>query len=199
MQLWGMLETLQSIPLWLFLCFALLLVALAWWQAPRIRPQLVGFKNSKTNKDQPRNNINYWGWRLFYLFLAMISGLVFESIIWQQSTLVNTVDAEGNNITQAIPVSYGVKRRAWQIGLKPLPTLVSIPAGKFMMGSKDDASEQPVHEVVIPKAFLMSQHEVTFEQYDYFIWTMHETGLQNLSTGDPVDYEYPNDEGWGEE
>ena len=192
-----MLETLQSIPLWLFLCFALLLVALAWWQAPRIRPQLVGFGTTKANRDQPRNNISYWGWRLFYLFLAMVSGLVLESILWQQSTEVKTKDAEGKDITQPIPASYAVKRRWWQIGIKPLPTLVPIPAGKFMMGDEDSFGAQPIHEVSIPKAFQMSQHEITFEQYDYFIWRMHEAGLKYLSTGSPVDYEYPNDQGWG--
>ena len=114
MQLWAMLETLQSIPIWLFLCFALLLVALAWWQAPRIRPQLVGFGNTQPNKDHPQSNLKYWSTRLSYLFYAMVIALVIDSIIRQQSTLVNTVDAEGNNITQAISVSYGVKRRAWQ-------------------------------------------------------------------------------------
>ena len=190
MQLWAMLETLQSIPIWLFLCFALLLVALAWWQAPRIRPQLVGFRNSKTTKDQSQNNLSYWGWRLFYFFLIIIGGLLIESGIKQQFREVGILKIN-------LPESYSLKLRWWQLGFKPLPTLVSIPAGKFMMGDEVSFGAQPVHEVSIPKAFLMSQHEVTFEQYDYFIWTMHEAGLQNLSTGSPVDYEYPIDQGWG--
>ena len=201
MQLWGMLETLTSFPLWLYLCFALLFLALAWWQAPRICPQLVGYEHLNTkassSKGQAQSNLSYWGQRLFYLFLFMFSLLALESIIWQQSTFVNSQDAEGKKITQAIPMNYAVKHRLWQLGIKPLPTLVSIPAGKFMMGSDTSRTEQPIHDVSIPQAFHMSQHEVTFEQYDYFIWRMHEAGLKHRSTSESVDYEYPNDEGWG--
>lgn len=193
-----MLETLQSLPLWLFLCFALLLVALAWWQAPRIRPQLIGFGRTQKNKDQLKNAIKYWAWRLLYLCLVMVIALVVESIIWQRSTVVKTEDAEGKLLIQPLPVSYAVKRRLWQIGIKPLPTLISIPAGKFMMGEEEPSyRSQPIHEVSIPQAFLISQHEITFEQYDYFIWQMHETGLKNRPTNNPIDYEYPDDDGWG--
>ena len=44
--------------------------------------------------------------------------------------------------------------------------LVYIPAGEFMMGSNDGASnEQPVHKVTISKGFYMGVTEVTQAQY----------------------------------
>ncbi len=51
------------------------------------------------------------------------------------------------------------------------PTMVVVPAGKFMMGSAptegDRASgEGPQHEVTIAKPFALSKTEITFEQWD---------------------------------
>ena len=52
------------------------------------------------------------------------------------------------------------------------PAMVVVPAGRFRMGwvSGLDCrySEKPVHDVVIPQAFALSVHEVTFEDYDRF-------------------------------
>ena len=48
-------------------------------------------------------------------------------------------------------------------------TLVSIPAGKFQMGSVDgEFDEKPVHEVTISQPFFMSATEVTNAQYEQF-------------------------------
>ena len=64
------------------------------------------------------------------------------------------------------------------------PEMVVIPAGRFRMGCVSGLvcydNEKPVHEVTIPRAFALSVHEVTFDDYDRFT--------------------YPNkvdDEGWG--
>ncbi|HEY5717063.1 MAG TPA: SUMF1/EgtB/PvdO family nonheme iron enzyme [Motiliproteus sp.] len=66
------------------------------------------------------------------------------------------------------------------------PNMVVIPAGEFLMGDQDrrgDDNELPVHPVTIAKPFALSQHEVTFADYDLFA----------LNTGRPL----PSDEGWG--
>ena len=49
--------------------------------------------------------------------------------------------------------------------------MIVIPAGKFIMGSPEnesdqDASEGPPHEVTIAKPFAVSKFEVTFEEWD---------------------------------
>ena len=52
------------------------------------------------------------------------------------------------------------------------PTMVVVPAGKFMMGSPESekgrsmSDEGPQHEVTIPKPFAVSKTEVTFAQWD---------------------------------
>ena len=48
------------------------------------------------------------------------------------------------------------------------PEVVEIPAGRFLMGSDEYDSEQPVREVVISKPFALGKYEVTFAEYDAF-------------------------------
>lgn len=48
----------------------------------------------------------------------------------------------------------------------PPPPMVTLPAGRFLMGSTRDIAEQPVHEVELTHAFLVLQTEVTQE-----LWT----------------------------
>ena len=66
------------------------------------------------------------------------------------------------------------------------PNMVVLRAGTFLMGDQDrggDDNERPVHPVTIGQRFALSQHEVTFAEYDLFA----------LTTGRPL----PDDEGWG--
>ncbi len=49
------------------------------------------------------------------------------------------------------------------------PTMVVVPAGKFMMGSADGVgldTEHPQHEVTIAKPFAVSKYEVTLAEWD---------------------------------
>ena len=53
------------------------------------------------------------------------------------------------------------------------PEMVVVPAGSFRMGCLNDdgdcdEDELPVHEVLIERAFAVSKHEVTFNDYDRF-------------------------------
>jgi formylglycine-generating enzyme required for sulfatase activity/serine/threonine protein phosphatase PrpC len=52
------------------------------------------------------------------------------------------------------------------------PVMVIIPAGKFNMGSKSsrNSDQRPRHEVTVAK-FAISQHEITFAEYDVFAKT----------------------------
>lgn len=89
-----------------------------------------------------------------------------------------------DNITGA---ANAVLRAVSQWNRVPLPRMVNIPAGEFIMGSSDDEvgrepSEGPVHTVQV-EAFQLASTEVTFKQYDVFA---RETGGI-----------FPHDEGWG--
>jgi formylglycine-generating enzyme required for sulfatase activity len=66
----------------------------------------------------------------------------------------------------------------------PIPQMVPITKGSFMMGSESGgADETPVHKVTIEDDFEIGKYEVTFEEYDYFC---KETSREK-----------PDDEGWG--
>ncbi len=72
--------------------------------------------------------------------------------------------------------------------LVPLPELVTIEPGCFLMGSPQgdgEDDEHPQHKVCFGSSFAMGAHEVTFEQYDVF-------GVQ---TGRDL----PDDNYWGRE
>ncbi|WP_049721580.1 bifunctional serine/threonine-protein kinase/formylglycine-generating enzyme family protein [Gilvimarinus polysaccharolyticus] len=47
------------------------------------------------------------------------------------------------------------------------PAMVVIPAGSFAMGGPD-ANASPVHNIYIKKRFAVSQHEITFDEYELF-------------------------------
>jgi formylglycine-generating enzyme required for sulfatase activity len=65
------------------------------------------------------------------------------------------------------------------------PDMVVVPAGEFLMGSTDDAEEQPVHNVVIPSPFAVGKFAVTFAEWDACV-----------ADGGCNGYK-PGEEGWG--
>jgi formylglycine-generating enzyme required for sulfatase activity len=77
--------------------------------------------------------------------------------------------------------------------------MVKVPGGKFMMGcveGRDDVvegecgdEEKPAREVTIARPFTMGQYEVTFLQYDYYLWNQNRKGDARAA--------YPSDQGWG--
>lgn len=83
-----------------------------------------------------------------------------------------------------------------------LPKMISIPGGEFVMGAEPDADIQqgkPQHSVTVP-AFLISETEITFAQYDAFAKATgkslpHDEGLGrgdrpviNIALQDMLDY-----------
>lgn len=48
------------------------------------------------------------------------------------------------------------------------PDMISIPAGSFYMGDKNDPVAMPVHKVTLARAFAISKFEITFDDYDIF-------------------------------
>jgi formylglycine-generating enzyme required for sulfatase activity len=85
------------------------------------------------------------------------------------------------------------------------PTMVVVPAGKFMMGSPEsekgrDESEGPQHEVTIAKPFAAGRTEVTFAEWDVCVaagacreahdskWGRDERPVINVSWDDAKQY-----------
>ena len=143
------------------------------WQAKRLHVTVGNEAQKKTTA--PANR--FWLTRISGLLLSLAIGLGTYT-----QYLVEKYD---------LPRVYQWQAMAWVLSInRPLPTLVSIPAGSFEMGSEDGGSdEKPVHRVTISERFSMGEHEVTFTQYDYFIWQMRQNGFSSA--------EYPKDENWG--
>ncbi len=119
------------------------------------------------------------------LLLAGVLGVFSESAWW----------ANENNL----PFGYALIKPLWALGMHaPLPEMVVIPKGQFTMGcveGRDDTvffcqeEETPAHEVSIAQPFTMGKHEVTFLQYDYYVWSQRRRGESGIN--------YPSDQGWG--
>ena len=97
------------------------------------------------------------------------------------------------------PASQPVKELTLDLGNKVTMKLVSIPSGKFMMGSpaseKDRFdSEGPQHEVTISKAFYMGGYSVTQEQYEQIMgknpsqFKGAQNPVENVSWDDAVEF-----------
>ena len=99
-----------------------------------------------------------WSWvRGGVIRLALISvvSLIGESVYWSNK--------------YGLPIDALKTRWSYKLGAPlPLPKLVEIPAGQFMMGSEPYEEEKPVHPVVIAQPFYLAQTETTFDQYDVF-------------------------------
>ena len=98
--------------------------------------------------------------------------------------------------TLAVAVGAAVLFALWGPGWGPGPAgftnsigldMVEIPAGSFQMGSIDDASQMPVHEVVIAKPFFISATVVTQQQWEDVMGTRPWVGegLYSATVADP--------------
>ncbi|RVU84784.1 formylglycine-generating enzyme family protein [Leucothrix sargassi] len=137
------------------------LCLLAWsalcmgiWQAQRLQIKAGDQAQAKPKVAAWR----FWGVRLSALLISLIIGVGAYS-----QYLARTYQLQSEYHWLAV---------AWVLGInRPYPELVEIPAGRFEMGSsKGNDDEKPIHTVIIPKKFFMGKHEVSFTQYDYYLW-----------------------------
>ena len=85
-------------------------------------------------------------------------------------------------VAQQEPRKPEKKRKA--VKLSSVPEMVTIPSGKFVMGSNHGTEDQkPAHKTIINEDFAIGKYEVTFSQYDAF--------------AKATKRKMPDDEGWG--
>ncbi len=100
-----------------------------------------------------------------------------------------------------LPFGYTVQKPLWFLmsltGNAPLPEMVDIQPGSFTMGclpGRDDVEDATcgeddvAHPVTLTKPFALGRYEITFREYDYYVWDQQRLGSQ---------IEYPADAGWG--
>ena len=193
------------LPLWLKIGLTVFVLLIAIWQVPRIRVRLSGNHSRNHTGCQEISSFKHWGKLITGLILFVVIGFLGDALLWT----LNTYKMAGAKYTvgedqadyqydQTLPLQYAYKKPLWHLGFVPIPTLINIPAGKFDMGNNvGKADEKPIHKVIISSDFLMSQYEITFEQYDYFIWRMRQENKHNKDYESNTAYSYPDDEDWG--
>lgn len=99
-----------------------------------------------------------------------------------------------------LPPSYILRKPLWWLGIAPMPEMVEIKPGRFTMGCKPErdvvdyitCNSNDARPVTVDKPYSLGKYEVTFLQYDYYVWDQKRKGRgQELN--------YPRDVGWGRE
>jgi|CXWL01.1.fsa_nt_gi formylglycine-generating enzyme required for sulfatase activity len=92
------------------------------------------------------------------------------------------------NVDVNMPLEIKLWNPLYQLGYKPSSELVTIPIikeGKFLFGDEDGEKSQ----LSISKPFQLGRYEVTYQQFDYYVWSkLREPKDQN-------NLKEPNDEG----
>jgi formylglycine-generating enzyme required for sulfatase activity len=150
-----------------------------WWE-------LFGFWKLAARGSLERTYLRWSATRasIIALVLAVLIGILGESAWWAQQN--------------GLPPAYTFIKPLWMLGYLPEPEMVEIPQGTFTMGcvvGRDDfdgkcaENETPARQVTIGRPFTMGKYEVTFLQYDTYVWHMRREGK--------TDIPYPVDQGWG--
>jgi formylglycine-generating enzyme required for sulfatase activity len=112
-----------------------------------------------------------WKARAQFLLLTLLFVFVGESFLWTRK--------------HSLPVDYMVLQQRFRLGYAPVPELVPISAGSLDMGEQNkkfvkelDKKDWPyfgvpgIH-IEIRHGFSLAKHEVTYEQFDYYVWETH--------------------------
>lgn len=148
-----------------------------WWHLAGI-PRLLRYRRLLTPKGSGEGRFLFWSRCCTLLHTAMIitvAGVLGESAWWANE--------------QNFPFVYVILKPLWWLGYVPEPEMVRIPPTgrptQFVMGCKGgrDApagrcpeGTTPAHPVTIGSPFYMGRYEVTFEQYDAYVWDQRRHG-----------------------
>ena len=149
-----------------------------WWHLAGWR-DLRLYRQLRPSKRSPASQFLFWSrWsaRGSLLLLAALAAFVGESYLWTHK--------------HELPVDYMLMQQRFRFGYNPLPKLEPIPepSGPFKIGEYDDefmqGIEQQYHqysgfpptEVRIDAPFTLGQTEVTYEQFDYYVWLQQRAG-----------------------
>jgi len=91
-----------------------------------------------------------------------------------------------------LPVDAMVLQQRFRLGYAPIPELVPIPPGAFDMGEQDRQFIESIPEEFLPNfglpgkhtevagAFDLGKYEVTYEEFDYYIWEQQRSGRRDV-------------------
>ena len=113
------------------------------------------------------------------LIVALAAGFAGESYFWARK--------------HDLPLESMLMRQRYRLGYAPLPTLVGIPAGSFDIGERDagflknlpkkslSLFGSPIKREPVANGFRLGTYEVTYEQYDYYVWEQEHAGKSALT------------------
>jgi formylglycine-generating enzyme required for sulfatase activity len=108
------------------------------------------------------------------VLLASLIALIAESYWWTRR--------------HELPVDAMVMQQRFRLGYAPIPKLEPIPAGDFDMGEQDQGFLRTVSEedwqylgvpgkhIEVAEAFELGRYEVTYEEFDYYVWEQQRAG-----------------------
>ncbi len=94
-------------------------------------------------------------------------------------TQTQWVDLKSKNLS----VNINLNKKEEDRNALPLPDMVLVHAGEFLMGNAADTDKEAVKKIFLDTNFYISRYEITFNEYDYFA----------ISTNRVL----PDDNGWG--
>lgn len=94
-------------------------------------------------------------------------------------TQTQWIDLKSNNLA----VNISLNKKEENLNALPLPDMVLIHAGEFLMGNTADTDKKSVRKILLDTNFYIGRHEITFAEYDYFAAATNRA--------------LPDDNGWG--
>ena len=120
-----------------------------------------------------------WNARVQVALLALLLSFVGESYLWTRRN--------------DLPLDSMLMQQRYRLGYAPLPELVDIPAGSVDIGEQDEEFVKGIPEttmmylgvpgrrVEITSGFSLGKYEVTYEQFDYYVWEQQRTADRRLA------------------
>lgn len=147
------------------------LTRLAGWRDLRRYRRLRVPRGSETGRFLTWGRRKAWAQQLLIVLFTLYAG---ESFLWSR--------------LHDLPLDSMQTLQRFRFGYAPLPEMVDIPAGEFDMGEQDNdflrslPSEVhpyfgvPAHTVTVAKAYRLGKFEVTYNEFDYYVWSEHRAG-----------------------
>jgi formylglycine-generating enzyme required for sulfatase activity len=94
--------------------------------------------------------------------------------------------------SNGLPIESMLLLQRFRLGYAPTPAMVDIKPGMFELGEHDEGYLKtvngkdlpkfgtPHHPITIEHGFRLGRFEVTYDEYDYFVWRQHRAGHDKL-------------------
>jgi formylglycine-generating enzyme required for sulfatase activity len=137
---------------------------------------------------EPKPGVSFRGHPIIVAAIIGAIGTVAAAISPWLLEQIQRQPAEGRGSSEAAITPASGPSDSWRDDCKQCPWMISLPSGRFTMGSPEseegrDDNEGPQHEVAL-QPFAIGQYEVTFDEWDACV-------------ADGGCSQKPEDEGWG--